>query len=73
MGQNRKRAEEADSPRHLWRGVRGEVGITGSQSVAPEKLELARKLRRDMTLRSGCSGSLFAGISSRVCTSDASR
>ena len=48
MGQNRKRAEE-NSPRHLWRGVRGEVGITGGQSVVPEKLELARKLRRDMT------------------------
>ncbi|HYK65424.1 MAG TPA: DUF559 domain-containing protein [Patescibacteria group bacterium] len=37
------------SPRHLWRGVRGEVGITGSQSVAPEKLELARNFRREMT------------------------
>lgn len=41
--------ESAGSPRHLWRGVRGEVGITGSQSVAPDKLELARKFRREMT------------------------
>ena len=41
--------ESAGSPRHLWRGVRGEVGITGSQSVAQDKLELARKFRREMT------------------------
>jgi len=41
--------DSADPPRHLWRGVRGEVGITGSQRVAPDKLELARKFRREMT------------------------
>jgi very-short-patch-repair endonuclease len=43
--------ERAGSPRHLWRGARGEVGITGNQSVAPERLELARKFRREMTSR----------------------
>src|SRR5215472_1810842 len=37
------------SPRHLWRGASGEVGMTGNQSVAPEKLELARNFRREMT------------------------
>jgi very-short-patch-repair endonuclease len=43
------RPVSAGSPRHLWRGARGEVAITGSQSVAAEKLELARKFRREMT------------------------
>jgi very-short-patch-repair endonuclease len=41
--------ESAGSPRHLWRGARGEVGITGSQPVAAGKLEFARKFRREMT------------------------
>jgi very-short-patch-repair endonuclease len=44
-------ADVAGPPRHLWRGARGEVGITGNQPVAPEKLELARKFRRELTSR----------------------
>src|SRR5271163_300175 len=49
MEKNGRKTVGAGSPRHLWRGARGEVGITGSQPVAASKLELARKFRREMT------------------------
>jgi len=48
-GQRKFRSLGSTSPSPEGRGVRGEVPITRNQSVAPEKLELAKQLRRAMT------------------------